>query len=393
MLTALMLTVALGGYAQKSKVSKAIAMKDAGKWDLAMAAINEATDDSNPKAEPSIAWPKTWLEKGNIYREIGVSTDANIRKLAPNALNIALASYKKAIEVDKKGKGPSELKDKLQILNLDFVNQGVAAWNAKDFATSLAAFENVLAIAELSPMKDPKNPAAVDTAIYFNAALAAQNCGNHEAAIKYFSETEKYGYRDTGPDCVSSIGISYTALGDTAKALSVLDEGFKKYPTSVGILTAMTNIYMAQGKAEETLTYLDKAIALNPKNAEYYFAKGSFLDSKSHKPYEAIEAYKKAIEVNPDYTEAIYNLGAVYHNLGVEQDKVVNSVPPGKTKEFEEEKAKANALYEQAVPWLEKASSLKKDDINILSTLKQLYYRLQNLDKYDEIVKKIESLN
>ena len=52
--------VVSGAFAQKGKVTSAQNLKDTGKLDKALEAIEETVDPSNPKAAKSIPWPKTW---------------------------------------------------------------------------------------------------------------------------------------------------------------------------------------------------------------------------------------------------------------------------------------------------------------------------------------------
>ena len=53
--------------------------------------------------------------------------------------------------------------------------------------------------------------------------------------------------------------------------------------------------------------------------------------------------------------------------------------------------------YESVVPYFERASELKPDDKNTLTTLKELYFRLRTKNpdyqkKYDETMEKLNNL-
>ena len=61
-----------GAFAQKGKVTSAQNFKDTGKLDKAVEAITEATDASNPKAEKSVPWPKTWEVKGDVITSYSI---------------------------------------------------------------------------------------------------------------------------------------------------------------------------------------------------------------------------------------------------------------------------------------------------------------------------------
>ena len=51
------------------------------------------------------------------------------------------------------------------------------------------------------------------------------------------------------------------------------------------------------------------------KEAEFWFQKGLELEESEAKLVEAIEAYKKAVELNPNAAGALVNLGTIYYRL------------------------------------------------------------------------------
>ncbi len=150
----------------------------------------------------------------------------------------------------------------------------------------------------------------------------------------------------------------------------------------------MINIYINTKKTDAAMKYLSLAIKQDPKNASYYFAQGSLLDGMC-KQDEAIASYEKAIETNPEFYDAYYNLGALYYNRGVKQIEVANKVPANENARYEAELAKSDQWFDKSLPYMEKCNQLKPDDSYSLESLKNLYYRLKKLDKYQEILKKL----
>ncbi len=387
LLFALLISVA-GAYAQKGKVATAQTLKDSQKLDKALEAINEAIDPNNEKAAKSIPWSKTWEVRGEIYRAIYQSKDENIKKLAENPLDVALESFKKAIELDTKGNGGNSVKISLTLLVSDFTDLAVKAFNDNNYELALNCFESILEIENLPIMKEGETT-AVDTVIIFNAGLAAYNAEKYDDAIKYYKEAAKYEYN--GARTYELIASSYFSKQDTVGALSVLQEGFNKYPESSSIMVQMINIYLNSNKVDDAMKYLELAIKQDPENASFYFAQGSLFDKLSETE-KAITSYEKAIELKDDYFDAYYNLGAIYYNKGVKQLDVANAVPTNKPDKYEEEKAKADVEFEKAIPYMEKASEVNPEDTFSLESLKTLYYRLKMMDKFDEVNKKLEDL-
>lgn len=386
-LLALMLTIS-ASYAQKGKVTSAQSLKDAGKIDEAFAAIEEATDPSNAKAEKSIPWPKTWEVRGEIFQAIGQSTDQNVKKLSSDPLTEALNSYKKALELDTKGNNEKSVKIKLTLLTNDLTNQAVNAFQVEDYNKALSSFEQILEINNM-PIVKADNPDAVDTVIIFNAGLAAYNGENYKKAIDYYREAAQYGYN--GARTYSLISASYQMMKDTTSALEALKEGYAKYPDDNAVLESMIQIYMDLNKTDEALTNLEKAIAQDPTKPRYYFAQGALYE-KLGDEQKAIDTYKKTLEVDPEFFNAYYNLGALYYNKGVQQSEVAKEVPANENAKYEAEMKKADDWFAKALPFMEKCHELEAKDKMVLESLKNLYYRLKMMDKYNSVLEQIEKL-
>ncbi len=375
-------------FAQKGKVTTAQSLKDAGKIAEAYEAIEEAIDESNPKSEKSIPWPKTWEVRGEILQAIGQSTDENVKKLSSDPLTEALNSYKKALELDTKGNNEKSVKIKLTLLTNDLTNQAVNAFQVEDYNKALASFEQIMEINNM-PVVKSDNPEAVDTVIIFNAALAAYNSENYKKAIDYYKESAKYGYN--GAKTYSLIGASYQMMKDTTAALEALKEGYAKYPDDNALLESMIQIYMDLDKTDEALANLEKAIAQDPTKPRYYFAQGALYEKLGNEQ-KAIETYKKTMEVDPEFFNAYYNLGALFYNKGVQQVEVATAVPPNEKAKYDAEVKKADEWFAQALPYMEKCNELQAGDKMVLESLKNLYYRLQEMDKYNAVLDQLKSL-
>jgi len=372
-------------FAQKGKVTSAQTFKDTGKLDKALEAINEAIDPSNEKAEKSIPWPKTWEVRGEIFQAIYQSQDANFKALSQDPLNEALNCYKKALELDEGGKASNGVKIKLTLLTNDFTNQAIDGFNNQDYASALKAFEQILDIQNL-PIIKADAPDAVDTVILFNTGLAAYNAEQYDKAVKYYSEVAKYGYN--GARTYSLISDCYMQMQDTTAALKSIQEGFEKYPEDNGVLTSMIDLYLKMNRTEDAMKYLEMAIEQDPSNVTYYFAQGTLYE-RFEEVDKAIESYNKALQIDPNFFDAIYNLGAVYYNKGVKQIEIANGIPANENEKYEAEMKKADQWFEKAVPYMEKCDELRPNDTMTLESLKNVYYRLKDMDKYNKILEKL----
>jgi tetratricopeptide (TPR) repeat protein len=68
------------------------------------------------------------------------------------------------------------------------------------------------------------------------------------------------------------------------------------------------------GSAEIINAY-DRALSINPQNTTAWYRKGLIFASNG-KYAEAVEAYDRAIEINPQYAEAWYNKGSALYSQG-----------------------------------------------------------------------------
>ncbi len=372
-------------FAQKGKVTSAENLKDAGKIGEALAAIEEAIDPSNDKAEKSIPWPKTWEVRGAIFQAIAQSKDEKVKSLSSDPLTEALNSYKKALELDSKGRNKNSVKIQLTLLTNDLTNQAVKAFQDEDYTLATRSFEQILDIQDIDIVK-ADNPGAIDTVIIFNTGLAAFNAQDYDKAIKYYSESAKHGY--SGARSYSLVAQAYQAKLDTVGALNALKEGFEKYPDDNLILESMIQIYMDLNKSDEAMRYLEMAIERDPTVPRYLFAQGALYEKLNNED-KAIETYTKAIGVDPEFFDAYYNLGALYYNKGVKQMETAKEVPANDNARYLAESAKADIWFEKALPYMEKCHEIKAEDKMTLESLKNLYYRMKQMDKYNAVIEKL----
>ena len=225
----------------------------------------------------------------------------------------------------------------------------------------------------------------IDTAVIFNAALTATRIKEYDKAIEYYKEAIKYKYAEG--DAIAYLAQTYKDKGDTELYIATLKEGFEQYPSNQSLLGSIINYYLLETEnSDEAFKYLALAREKDPTNPQFYSAEAHLYDKVGEKD-KAKEKYKKAIELDPDFFEAYYNLGVLYFNEGVELTDEANKITDND--EYEKAKKIADDRFKEALPYIEKSHELKSDDNSIMQTLRTLYYRLQMTDKYNEINAKL----
>jgi len=370
--------VVMGASAQNAAVVSAFNYLRNGQLDKARTNIDNATVNDQTRG-----LAKTWFYRGNIYLKIYL--DPKFKSLDTNALTVAYDSYQKAIEIDKEimneSLNPPSPVIGLYVVGEQYYNQGVELYNQKNYAVAIQKFEMTRKINGIFSLKD--------TIATYNAALCAIQMKDDKQAKVLLEDLVKNQYHEAL--VYSSLSTIYRNEGDTAKAMSVIQKGRKLMGDNLNLIIAECNIYLAQGKAEEAQNLLNVAVEKDPLNPMLHYAIG--VNMAEFGEFEKAEkSYNKAIELKPDYFDAIYNLGALYVNSAASVMEEANKLPMEDTEGYNKLKAKADDLLNKAIPVLEKAETLSPKDLNTLYSLKQLYTRTGKLDKLKIIDEKLNSM-
>lgn len=364
-------------FAQKSKVVSAYNYLRNQQIKEAHEAIEPTIEHHKTKDDA-----KTWFYRGNVYLAILMSDDPEVTALSDNPLKVAEDSYNKALELDEKGRYKDMIMERIPFIAEQYYNQGVQSYNGKNYEEAMKNFARAREIkAELG---------TVDSLALFNAALCAELSENYDKAKTYYRDLIEMKY-EGDPNAVPvyvSMSRIYKAEGDTAKAVEIIREGLLRYPGEFDLIIEETNIHLASGNIVAAQENLEKAIQMDSTNPTIFFAVGTTYDQMGDKE-KAISAYKNAVELKPDYFDANYNLGALFVNEAAAIIEEANKLPLGDPK-YDEEKAKADAMLLEALPYLENANKIDPTDLYTLNTLKEIYARTNQLEKLKKVNEAIQ---
>lgn len=344
-----------------------------GRLDKAKQAIDLAAAHPNTMNDA-----KTWFYYGNVYLAIHLSDNPDYKKLDANALDKAYNAYLKAKELDVKKEHAADIKDRLTVCAEQYFNQGVASYNRSDFVNASKLFQQAAGInASLG---------ITDTLSYFYAAQSAYFGNQLEQSKDLFNQLLAMNYKE--PAVFRFLSEIYKNENNLDKALQIVKEGRKIHPDDFGLIIEETNIYLATDQREKAMELLQIAIQRDQTNPTLYFAVGTQFEQMGDFK-EAEKNYKRAIELNPDYFDANYNLGALYVNKAIELSDDANNLPFTEQVKFEELRLQADEFLRKSIPYLEKADELNPGDIVVLRTLRDIYVRLNMYDKIKEIDAKL----
>ncbi|MCX6335663.1 MAG: tetratricopeptide repeat protein [Bacteroidia bacterium] len=372
--------ISLGALAQKGKVTSASSFMDQGMLDKAKESIDQALTN-----EKSKSWFNTYFVQGKLCQAIYQADNPKYNALYTDPLAEAYTSYEKAMQLDVKGGTKKKIIAGMVYNSLagDLFSQGSKKFEAKDYEGAYKAFALQIKINE-----SPMFAGGIDTPMYFNAGLAAQNSGKYAEAINYYNKCGELKYQGITP--YYQIYQCIIGQGDTAKAEAYLLDLPNKFPGDNTINFQLADLYLKSNKPEEALVYLAKAKLADPGNYSLWFASGiTYLNQ--NKFDEAITELTKAIEIKSDIPEPHYALGASYINKAAAMFIKANDIMD--VNKYEAAINEANAVYAKALPYMQKSYELNPNDKYTMLSLKELFYRLKMTKEYDEIKAKLDALD
>lgn len=175
-------------------------------------------------------------------------------------------------------------------------------------------------------------PDSADT--YSNLIIAYINTGRYDEAIP---PLEKLIELKNSADSYSKLGDIYhlqgtelmrqyeesgnvqdsvDAMAAYNKAITTLEKGNTLYPDDYDNLVVLTQVYISANKLDQAVKKLEALVVKDPENKIVRYNYGVLL--LSDEKYDVAEIqFKKAIELDPEYINAIYNLGVTYYRWGV----------------------------------------------------------------------------
>jgi len=370
-------------FAQRNNRTTAFNYLRNGKLDKAKEFIDKAIEHPQTKEDA-----RTWFYRGNIYLSIHMSENPEYKALDNNALDVALESYVKAKSYDSRMEYYTDILTNLFVISEQYYNLGVLDYNEGKFKEAMNAFKNSVDVTVMM--------GSLDTMAMYNVALTAEIAGENSTALEYYTDLLKMGFKN--PEVYASMGRIHMAMGDTTTALGYIIDGRKIFPEEFNLLISEINIYLLTGDVEKAVESLELAVKKDDTNPTIFFAVGVAYDQLKSKHPEAADeyfakaeaAYKRAIELNPEYFDPVYNLGALHVNAAAFLIEEANKLPLSEQKKYEALTEKANKHLTEAMPNLERALELQPNDFNTMVSLKEIYTRLNKLDKLAEIDKKIK---
>lgn len=372
--------------------------------------IDQAMQSPEVKADAA-----AWLTRGDIYNR-RLDSDLAARVLNPQApftgdndALVAFEAYKMAYEspTAKKYEKADALKG-IQTVQGSLINIGGAKYENNEYEKAYFSYDASMAahriIAAAKGQSILEDPAIYNDQMYFTAVIAsmAKRCKD---AVPYLETLAKL-------DSVKAFEPLYNCkieMGDEAGAEKVLAEGRQKFPDDSGLLFAEINSYLKKGKLDELTDRLKQAIKQEPNNIGLYVTLGNVYDNlyqtmskenNTAKATEYFEAAKKYYEdataKDPKNVDAIYSIGALYYNKAAVRTQEMNALPEDFSsaglKKLKAMRDEVMGLFDQSLPYFQRAEGINPNDVNTLIALNEIYARKEEEQLSVEFKKRLEAV-
>ena len=161
------------------------------------------------------------------------------------------------------------------------------------------------------PHASPALPPSVGEA-RFNEALQLHQAGRLDEAAALYKYVAKHF--PAQPDPWRLLGLVAFQKGDARGAVDLYDKAIKLDPANAQYRFDRARALKAQNRLEAALLAYDKAVALDPAYADAWSGRGHVLRELG-RTEEALASFDRAVQIQPQAAEAWSNRGAVLRDL------------------------------------------------------------------------------
>lgn len=339
-------------------------------------------------------------------------------------LNLAGDAFGKVLELDPKSTNGIDAEAGFLNLRDALINSAILDQNAK---------ENSLAAKKLFRAYSVSKQ---DTSVLYYAAGNAVNAREYDNALAYYQELLDLNYtgieveyfankKETGEkqkfnskterdlvcesgafinpvdsksdskrgDVLRNMTLIYVSTKDSEKAKELMTKAREENPDDIALMRAEAEMYYNDGDMVGYKKIINEVIRKDPDNPELYYNLG-VASKKNNEIEAAMKFYDKAIELRPDYVEAIINKADLILSKEGGIIEEMNSLGTSNADydRYDELKEIKNNIYIEALPYLEKASNLRDTDVDLIRTLKNIYSLLAMDDKAKLMQSRLDEL-
>lgn len=343
--------------------------------------IDDAFDDEAMRQNP-----RAWYTKARVYHEILKSQSPELDDIKTNYegfINQVVEPYIKTQQLTERSNNLHILAtNQIEILWADGINAGVASFQQKEFQKALRSFE-------ISKASKP-----ADTLAYLYSGLSAQNAGRYAEAIQNYMELKTY--TRLSKEVYNGIIVSSQAMDASYdQQLEYVEEALFEYPNHIPYVIQEVRLLIRLNRFLEAESVLNSAFLRNPNNPLLIIRQADLFDrifkaayingepERSEEYYErAARKYEQYLSQFPEDFAANYNYSVMINEQANRVYVRINLMSKDeyqiRGKEVEEI---GHEWTRKALPFMEKAYAINRNDQKVILALKVYYERLQMTEK------------
>ncbi len=180
-----------------------------------------------------------------------------------------------------------------------------------------------------------------------------------------------------------NIALILVEDGKIEEAKAAIADARNANPEDSGLILTEADLYLKINDFDNYTKLINEALAKKPNNADLVYNLG-VISANANKLAEAEMYYKRTLEIDPNYFNALLNLSELKLRADEKYVSEMNKLGTSEkdNKRYEVIKAEREKCFKSVLPFLEKAVELKPEDDAAKKTLLSVYNALEMTDKY-----------
>lgn len=324
-----------------------------------------------------------WLYRAMIYQNVLQSGDEALIAKAPDALEMVYESLMNCMKnPDFLEENKAEIYQRVGAVLAAYSNKGVDFYNNGNFAEAVPMFKKAYDISKSLGSPDAKDMLNL-------AATAALRAQDYTTALEYFNELKDSGTEtpEKTAELYRHLAACYNGMGNAEMAMQMINAGLENDPGNANLILEKVNAFLKEGKGAEAVADLIKLQELDPNNAQLLFVLGTIYGDENNKDVYDVEKarhyYEEALKINPNYYDAIYNIGVLYTTMAntyIEQANEITGFSKAEQEQYNKLIEQGNELLRAGLPYLQQAYEAQPTN-DVKNVLRSIYVKLNMMEE------------
>ena len=343
-----------------AKLQNSIAEKADAKKQLTIIGEGIKAIDLAEKDKKTKNWPETWAIKAYLSSYIALIDENETN--AEKYFQLAQDALVQATQLDKFQSNTELIKAADHNIHVKRLRKGTQAFQQNDFAIAYDLLKNV---SDFMP---------ADTLLATNVAICAQNLQQYNDALSYYIRAKEKGAKN--PALFQNIANIYASKFETELAVKTLEDGLTLNAYHPLLTNDYINLLLDTEQYDKATRAIETSLKTEKRNKLLFFLYGYLQQNQAKNISTAELSYQKALEVDDNYFDALYQLALAY-------------IQDANQALAQKDNRKFSANINRAEYSLLRAHEININHKNTIKLLIDIYTRKNRLDKVQELKRKL----